>query len=214
MGEPGVSPAGTLAAPRRGGDHRPPRWRRPARRGCAARPLRHRRLHRPRRRGLRLRRPAPRRRHEHAPSAGQSDRRPLPARPSLAQGSRRHGVPAARIRGRSGGVQRRGDGARCHRVHGALSAMRTVPSRRLVRVAGGRPTGHRRRPPTPGDVRGLGPPGPRRGAPPAAEPVAARGAVGLRAPRLAGSRAARPCDRLARRGRSRGGRRGIALPPR
>ena len=56
----------------------------PARRRRAPRPDRHRRLHRARRRGLRVRRPASRRRHEHPARARPRGRRPVAARPAVA----------------------------------------------------------------------------------------------------------------------------------
>ena len=74
--------------------------RRAARRRRAPRADRHRRLHRPRRGGVRVRRPASRRRHQHAPRARARDRRPLAARAAVAARSRRDGGGAAADRRR------------------------------------------------------------------------------------------------------------------
>ena len=89
VGEPRLSATCSVAArrsARRGGAAR---RRRPPRRDRAAGPPRHRRLHGTRRRGLRLRRSSPCRRHEHAPCARARDRRHRSARSAKTRGDAR-----------------------------------------------------------------------------------------------------------------------------
>ena len=165
MGEPRLSAPRALAAPRRRRDPRPARRRRAARRRCPARAHRHRRLHGARRRGVRLRRPASGRRHEHPARDRARRRRAVAAGTARAARPRRDGrrcCPPDDAEPRSSTPRRWSSARSC-----APRALRAATHARIahaLRVARRGLPRHRRRAPPAGALRGQRPSGARRGA--------------------------------------------------
>ena len=195
MGPAWISATGLVAAPGRGRDRRAPRRRGAGRPRRPPRAAGRRPLHGPRGRRVRVRAAASGRRHQHSAHDREGGARTGAARPAV-DGPRPRGDvgPAALVGCRGTRLQRGGDGARRHGVHGTRAALRRVPHRVVVRLAPRRIPAVRR--PAQGDagqVRGLRPAG-----------------AGTRDARAAGCAPARR-HRRARRGV--GGSRGDESPP-